>query len=139
MVLSELPQKLPPILPNMSDENDESPPVLAVVAVGVVKEPPPRPDEVVLVPPPKKELRVESDKRESPRREREVEPVDNEGSLGALALLDCPDLSPDSPDLYPGCPEVELDGRCGEVVVEPVLLCPGDVLLTDVLLLLAVT
>ena len=79
----ESPQKLPPIFPNMSLAKEESPPLpdtVVGVAVGVVEEPPPRAEVPV-----RKELRVESERRESPSRERGAESL-------AVDLLDCPDL-----------------------------------------------
>lgn len=119
-VVVESLQKPPPIAPKMSLANEESPPpppelvvvgvalgvaaeslpdavagavlagepLLLELVVGMVEDPPPSED-----PPPRKE-KAGSERRESPRREREAEPA---GSL-AGGFVDCPDWKLDCPD-----------------------------------------
>ena len=102
----ESPQKLPPMAPNMSLANDESPTppdVVVGVAVGVV-------DGLaapLVLPraelPPRKELRVESESRESPRRERGAV---SRGAAAAVevGLLLCPDCCPEGVESPAPCP-----------------------------------
>ena len=113
----------PPILPNISLANDESPP----------PPPPPvlEPTSVVVpspLPPLRKELKAESLRRESPSREVVV--LDRGGLLAVEVggLLLCPERCPAAAEVdcpNDDCPEVEpTEFGCAELLVEGP--CPGE-------------
>ena len=121
-VAPEVPESLqnPPILPNISLANDESPPPPVLEPTSVVVPSP--------LPPVRKELIVESLRRESPSREVVV--LDTGGLLAVEVggLLLCPERCPATTEVdcpNDDCPEVEpTEFGCAELLVEE--LCPGE-------------